>query len=224
MIARAAGRFVLHYVEMVIAMGAGMMLLYPLWTLATHGAGTDSVLRAVEVDSDCFSVPAPPVTLGLTRVTISTTVSPVERQPRDDNQDWQDLLAHRTPDELEAVVARFERAGVPGHLVSEMLQDGGDALFAASSSDDPEWATAFGGAMAVALLTAEISALAAHLNSRAASIRALAVDALLEDYSAVSVADELGVSRQKVYDIARGSQRLAPYIPHVPWRSHEHHD
>jgi predicted DNA-binding protein YlxM (UPF0122 family) len=53
-------------------------------------------------------------------------------------------------------------------------------------------------------------------------VRAFAVELLLDDFSAVSVADELGVSRQKVYDIARASHRTATYIPCVPWRSHEH--
>jgi hypothetical protein len=58
----------------------------------------------------------------------------------------------------------------------------------------------------VALLAAEVSALAAHLNARASAVRALAVDALLEDFSAVTVAAYLGVSRQKVYDLSRASR------------------
>ena len=37
-------------------------------------------------------------------------------------------------------------------------------------------------------------------------MRALAVDALLEDFSAVTVAAYLGVSRQKVYDLSRASR------------------
>lgn len=44
-------RFVRHYVEMVLAMLVGMMLLYPVWMLATSGAGEDGVLRSVEVDA-----------------------------------------------------------------------------------------------------------------------------------------------------------------------------
>ena len=68
----------------------------------------------------------------------------------------------------------------------------------------PGWADEFGGYLAVALLAAEVSALAAHLNSRASAARGRAVDALLEEYSAVTVAARLGVSRQKVYEIARG--------------------
>jgi hypothetical protein len=39
---------------------------------------------------------------------------------------------------------------------------------------------AFGGPLAVALLAAEVSALAAHLNARGSAVRALAVDALLD--------------------------------------------
>ena len=42
------------------------------------------------------------------------------------------------------------------------------------------------------------------------------VDTLLDDFSAVSVARELGVSRQKVYEIARSGLR-GPHIDHVPW-------
>ncbi|MGH3728079.1 MAG: hypothetical protein ACRDTU_04920 [Micromonosporaceae bacterium] len=45
------GRFALHYVAMVIAMVAGMMLLYPLWTLATGGVDDSNVLRGAEVES-----------------------------------------------------------------------------------------------------------------------------------------------------------------------------
>ena len=49
--ARRIGKFALHYVEMVIAMFVGMMLLYPLWSLAVAGADASSVLHAVEVDA-----------------------------------------------------------------------------------------------------------------------------------------------------------------------------
>jgi hypothetical protein len=68
----------------------------------------------------------------------------------------------------------------------------------------------------VALLAAEVSSLAAHLNSRASSVRAHAVDELLDDFSAVTVAARLGVSRQKVYDISRGGV-AGPFIDRVPW-------
>lgn len=144
-------------------------------------------------------------------------------QPEGDIGGWHEVLAHRDPGELAVVVARFERAHVTADLVSATLRDGGDALFSAARSGGPAWSREFGGNLAAALLAAEVSALTAHLNSRAASVRALAVELLLDDFSAISVADELGVSRQKVYDIARASQRTPTYIPHVPWRSHEHH-
>ena len=48
---REIRRFALHYVEMVVAMLVGMMLLWPVWMLATGGAGDGSVLRSVEVES-----------------------------------------------------------------------------------------------------------------------------------------------------------------------------
>jgi hypothetical protein len=44
-------RFALHYVEMVVAMLVGMALLWPLWLLATSGAGDGGVLRSAEVES-----------------------------------------------------------------------------------------------------------------------------------------------------------------------------
>lgn len=147
----------------------------------------------------------------------------MKRQPGDDMSVWCEILAHRDPDELELAVARFELARVPPDVVSATLRDCGDALFSAGRSDEADWAHEFGGSVAVALLAAEVSALAAHLNSRAAAVRSAAVELLLDDFSAVSVAEELGVSRQKVYDIARASHRTAAYIPRVPWRSHEHH-
>lgn len=145
----------------------------------------------------------------------------VDSQPRGDTLTWRVALEHREDLELEAVASRLERARVPADAVRDALRDCGDALFAASESDDPNWTEAFGGDMAVALLAAEISALAAHLNSRASLVRARAVDRLLDEYSAVSVAGELEVSRQKVYDIARASRRDSRYLTRVPWRRNE---
>jgi hypothetical protein len=97
------------------------------------------------------------------------------------------------------------------------LDDGGDALYAAANSGDRDWTDRFGGPLAVALLAAEVSALAAHLNARGSAVRALAVDALLDDFSAVTVAASLGVSRQKVYDLSR-AKRMSSHIDCVPWR------
>jgi hypothetical protein len=112
---------------------------------------------------------------------------------------------------------RLIDSGVTVEQVSTVLQDGGDALRAAASSDDKNWTDCFGGPVAVALLAAEVSALTAHLNSRASAVRARAVQELLDEYSAVSVAAHLGVSRQKVYDISRGNH-LDTFIDHAPWR------
>lgn len=44
-------RFSLHYLEMVVAMLVGMMVLWPVWALATSGAGDAHWLRSVEVES-----------------------------------------------------------------------------------------------------------------------------------------------------------------------------
>lgn len=130
---------------------------------------------------------------------------------------WTQVLTHRPPDQQDVVRARFVDNGVAPEVVKEVLNDGGDALYAAAASRQPGWAEAFGGPLAVALLAAEVSALAAHLNSRASAVRTTAVEALLDDYSAVTVAARLGVSRQKVYDICRGNLG-SPYITRVPWR------
>lgn len=70
----------------------------------------------------------------------------------------------------------------------------------------------------MALLAAEVGALTAHLTSRSSAIRAVAVEALLDDYSAVTVANRLGVSRQKVYDIARPNSTTT-FVDRVPWRN-----
>ena len=43
--------FMRHYLEMVIAMVLGMATLWPLWSLATRGAGDASWLRSIEVES-----------------------------------------------------------------------------------------------------------------------------------------------------------------------------
>lgn len=134
--------------------------------------------------------------------------------------EWQSVLVHRPEDDgsRAAAAARFIAAGVGPAQVREALSDGGDALYIAARQRNPGWAEPFGGALAVALLSAEVSALAAHLNSRASGVRSEAVNDLLEDYSAVTVASELGVSRQKVYEISRSGLR-PPFIDHVPWRT-----
>jgi hypothetical protein len=43
--------FALHYLQMIVAMLVGMMLLYPLWALATSGLTADAWLRRPDVDS-----------------------------------------------------------------------------------------------------------------------------------------------------------------------------
>ena len=125
---------------------------------------------------------------------------------------WQ--LTHRPADQRDQIAARLEDAGVTPQQLRAALADGGDALYAASR--DGGSSEAFGGDLAVALLAAEVSALAAHLNSRASAVRARAVDALLDDYSAVAVASALGVSRQKVYDISKGGPTAA-FLDISPW-------
>lgn len=134
---------------------------------------------------------------------------------------WSAILAHRRNESagtLEAVAARFEATGLSPTDVMVHLADGGDALYAAAASGDPRWADQYGGTLAVALLAAEVSALMSHLVSRAAGVRALSIAELLDDYSAVTVARELGVARQKIYGLARDD--LNPhFIPTAPWRT-----
>lgn len=138
-------------------------------------------------------------------------------QPGGDTAFWDVILAHRPPDVRDTVRDRFVDHDIPSDLVSSVLDDGGDSLYAAADSGKDEWADAFGGPLAVALLAAEVSALAAHLNSRASAVRTRAVRALLDDYSAVTVAAHLAVARQKVYEIGRANTD-GTYIERVPWR------
>ena len=130
------------------------------------------------------------------------------RQPGGDI-DWATVLAHRAPELRFAVRDRFLEIGIRPEQVNDVLVDLGRSLAEAMASAEADWADRFGGHLAVALLAAEVSAYAAHLNSRASTVRAHAVDALLEEYSAVTVAARLGVSRQKVYEIARGGAQSA---------------
>jgi hypothetical protein len=141
----------------------------------------------------------------------------MERQPRGDTSAWEATLAHRPLEVRGPVGQRFVEHGITPDQLKAVLDDGGDALYAAAGSGDKTWADRFGGPLAVALLAAEVSALAAHLNARGSAVRALAVDALLDEFSAVTVAAHLGVSRQKVYDISR-TPRAGSYLNSVPWR------
>jgi hypothetical protein len=138
-------------------------------------------------------------------------------QPGDVSCDWEAVLAHRPPETRRGLVERFEESGIGPERVRLALLDGGDGLHAAAASASPDWADPVGGPLAAALLAAEVSAFAAHLNSRASAVRAMAVEALLDDYSAITVAARLGVSRQKVYEISRGAH-AGSFIPSVPWR------
>ena len=131
---------------------------------------------------------------------------------------WDVILAHRPPDVRDTVRERFTEHDIEPELVRSVLADGGDALHEAATSGKDDWADAFGGPLAVALLAAEVGALAAHLNSRASAVRTNAVRALLDDYSAVTVAAHLAVSRQKVYEIGRATAD-GTYIDRVPWRT-----
>ena len=146
-------------------------------------------------------------------------------QPRGDSPavadpQWQQVLTHRAADDGSRDVAatRFTERGITPEQVSAVIADCGDALYSAAASGEPGWAEPFGGPLAVALLAAEVSIFAAHLNSRASGVRSAAVAELLDEYSAVTVASELGVARQKVYEIARAGLR-PPYIEQVPWRA-----
>lgn len=133
---------------------------------------------------------------------------------------WNQVLAHRPEADgsRQEAAERFIAAGISPEQVWAALVDGGDALYAAASNG-PNWTEPFGGPLAVALLAAEVSALAAHLSARAAGVRARAVEELLDEYSAIAVAGQLGVSRQKVYELGRGSDSRPPAIARVPWRS-----
>lgn len=126
---------------------------------------------------------------------------------------WDAVLAHRADPAAAALArARFEAQGITVDVVSANLEDSGAALFRDVSSGRPDWAVPYGGLLGAALLAGEIAIYCSTLVARASAIRSVAVDALLDDFSAVSVAADLGVSRQKVYEIARGGTKLRESI------------
>ncbi|QGF23202.1 hypothetical protein [Raineyella fluvialis] len=153
---------------------------------------------------------------------------------------WQLALPHRVHDgTFHAAVRRLADAGVTPEALLEAYADGGDALYrCAVAAGDPlgrpsapvddagprrtgrraarGWAEEYGGCLAVALVAAEIGALTMHLGARAAFVRARAVRDLLLEWPAATLAEDLGVARQKVYDIGRrgGSP---DFIATTPW-------
>lgn len=144
-----------------------------------------------------------------------------DNAPADDlGADWVRVLAHRQREGqhvIEAVVDRFRGAGVRPADVESHLSDGGDRLYTAAKSGDDRWADEFGGPRAVAVLAAEVSALLSHLVARAASVRSVCVEAMLDEFSAVTVAGAIGVARQKVYELAK-PEVDENYLAHSPWR------
>lgn len=133
-------------------------------------------------------------------------------------EEWHQVLAHRVSGgaDVTDLIARYTNCGITPHQVRQVLMDGGDGLYAAATSGESNWTEQFGGPLGATLLATEVSVFASHLNTRASGVRSVAVEALLEDYSAVTVAAELGISRQKVYEIARDGLR-GPHLPHLPW-------
>ncbi|PXA80743.1 hypothetical protein DCC26_03630 [Auritidibacter sp. NML120779] len=134
--------------------------------------------------------------------------------------EWVRVLAHRQREGqhvMDKVVERFRAAGVRPDEVESHLCDAGDRLYAVATSDDDRWADEFGGPRAVAVLAVEISALMSHLVARTASIRSVCVEAMLEEFSAVTVAGAIGVARHKVYELAK-PEADKDYLDHSPWR------
>lgn len=130
------------------------------------------------------------------------------QQVRDPAVDWVTVLAHREDPAVAAEVRqRFEEQGLGPGNVAAVLSDSGERLYADATAAGPGWAVPYGGLLGAALLASEAAARSASLLSRAAAVRAGAVDALLEDVSAVQVAAQLGISRQKVHEIGRAGAK-----------------
>lgn len=120
---------------------------------------------------------------------------------------WVDVLGHREPDQVPDIARRLTSAGIAPEVAARVLADSGDALAADMESGRPGWEHDYGGMLGVALLAGEVSAQTAFRVSQASKVRGAAVAALLEDFNAVFVASQLGVSRQKVYGLGRAATR-----------------
>lgn len=142
----------------------------------------------------------------------------MQRQPGVDNSEWDSVLSYRPElEQRKTVAARLAENGITPQFLRSVLADGGDELNARALAGGQDWAEPFGGPLCAALLAAEVSALSAHLNSRAANVRAKAIEDLLDEISVVAVATHLGISRQKVYELGR-AKLGANFIDRVPWR------
>lgn len=120
---------------------------------------------------------------------------------------WADVLSYREPDQVPEIANRLASAGVTPEMAAMALADSGEMLAQRMESGDTGWEQDFGGMLGVALLAGEVSAQAAFRVSQASKVRSGAVNALLDEYSAVFVASQLGISRQKVYEIGRAASR-----------------
>lgn len=126
---------------------------------------------------------------------------------------WESVLAHRGDEPtISRVRDQFLAHGVSADVVHDVLSDGGGGLYASISSGREDWSVPFGGLIGAALLAGEVAAYSSHLVARASAVRSVAVEILLEDFSAIAVAGELGVSRQSVYEIARGGSKMREAI------------
>lgn len=116
------------------------------------------------------------------------------------------------------MAADLERYGLTPHVVRQHLADGGDKLWAAAQgAASAGWADPVDGPLTVTLLAREVMEYAAHLSARAAEVRRIGVNELLQEYSVVTVAGALRVSRQTVYSMAAG-RSLLEYVT-TAWKA-----
>lgn len=118
--------------------------------------------------------------------------------------EWDAALAYRPVAQRGEVAADLTHYGIAPDRVREHLLDGGATLWAAAqhADDDPDWAEPLGGPLAVTLLAREVMAYLDHMQSLAAEVRGRGISALLQDFSAVTVAEALRVSRPGLYGMA----------------------
>ena len=115
----------------------------------------------------------------------------------DSEQDWGTVLSgHRSPEMITRLTPVFEAHNIAPDAVASALAD--QEAFVAATTSRSDWADAYGGKVAAALIAAEVLERAAALQLTVSTIRSRIVAQVVAELSVGETARQLGYSHQHI--------------------------
>ena len=112
-------------------------------------------------------------------------------------QDWGAVLSgHRSPEMITRLASMFDAHNIDPDSVASALAD--HEAFVAATTSRSDWADAYGGKVAAALIAAEVLEQAAALQRMVSTIRSRIVAQVVAESSVVETARRLGYSHQHI--------------------------